>query len=125
MKMSGRGWRMAIAGWLALAVVLVWSPHAAAAFSPVVHHPQALQHDPDAADLWSGPPGTLPARPGADCDDPGTGCCVMTHCQPAIAADPHDLPVFAAVGRTMAAGAVRGLGSGPRVVLPPPRGVAY
>jgi len=58
-----------------------------------------------------------------DCAASAIGCCMMAHCCPGISVGPQDLPVIICDDGSTAASAVRGTGSDPGVLLPPPRGM--
>jgi hypothetical protein len=46
---------------------------------------------------------------------------MMTHCHPGVSTDPHEMTAFASNDETKAAAAVRGSGSEPGMIIPPPR----
>lgn len=120
MKPSERIWGMVMALLLTLAVALIWPPAEPGSASPDNHGIQtAMQSHHDHAAL-SGRHRVLHVDLDADCDS-GLGCCVMTLCHPGLSVDPQDMPVIAADDDTSAASMVRGVGSDPGVVLPPPR----
>jgi len=61
------------------------------------------------------------AKLDADCNASAIRCCMMPHCSPAISGEPGDLPVFVVDDGATGASVVRGAGSDPGIVLPPPR----
>lgn len=110
-----------MAALLALAVVLFWPPNDPGSASPYnqgahlahqSHNAHAVQDTQDQAPH---------VNRVADCEASAIGCCVMTLCHPGISVGPHDMPDVAADDDTIPASAVQGLGSGPGIILPPPR----
>jgi hypothetical protein len=115
---------MGLAALLTLAFVLVWPPvhqgfassdnHGLHAGTPG-HHAHIEQNEQNEQNRH------LNLKSDADCDASAMGCCMMAHCCPGISVGPHDLPVSVRDDGATAASAVRGTGSGPGTVLPPPR----
>jgi hypothetical protein len=106
---------------LALAIVLGWPPVDPGSASPYNNGVQLAAHGHHAHTEQNGHHRILHVNLDADCDSSAIGCCGMTHCYPGISVDPHDLPLLAGDDGTTAASAVRGTGSDPGMVLPPPR----
>ena len=121
MRRPDRVCRMAWAALLALAFVVVGLPADPVSSSPHHHGVQTVIHGHHAP---SAPDGGHRAHHGdrdADCDFPAIDCCAMTLCHPGISVDPHDLRIVAAENARTSASTVRGIGSEPGVILPPPR----
>ena len=116
-----RMWRMGLAALLALALVLVWPPVGQGSASPENHLAQSGPHGHHAHLEQNDQVRVLNAHLDADCDASAIGCCMMAHCCPGISVAPHDLPVFVCNDEATAASAVRGTGSDPGMVPPPPR----
>lgn len=107
---------MGLAALLTLAFVLVWPPVDYGSGTA-----QAGTHDDHTRAEQNGQHSLLNVKMGADCDAMAPGCCMMAHCCQGLSVGPHDLPGFAGDDGTTAASAVRGTGSDPGMVPPPPR----
>jgi hypothetical protein len=121
MKKSVRIWNMAMAALLALAFAFMWPPANSGSPSPSDHTAQAEAHTQHADAKPSGQHSFLTVQMDADCAAAAAGCCMMAHCCPGISVGAHEMTKLATSDVTKAAEAVRGLGSDPGVVLPPPR----
>lgn len=112
---------MGLAALLTLAFTFIWSPvhHVSASGYDLAaqagthgHHAHAEQNDPHSL---------LNVKRDAECETTAIGCCMMAHCCPGISVGTHDVPGLVGGNGTTAAPAVRGTGSDPGMVLPPPR----
>ena len=112
---------MGLAALLTLALVFVWPPVDLGFASPANHGVQAGTHGHHAHIEQNDQIRHLSVTLSADCEASAIGCCMMAHCCPGISVGPHDLPVFVGDDGATAASAVRGTGSDPGMVLPPPR----
>ena len=122
MKRSVRKWRVALVALITLAVVLVWPPVGSEASSSTVHAATAASDNHHHAHVEeNSPQGALHGTLDEDCQASAIGCCMMTHCHPGISVDALEMATVVASDRTTAAAPVRGLGSDPGVILPPPR----
>lgn len=121
MKMSAQMLRTGLAALLTLAFIVIWPPvdYGSASFS---HH--AAQTGTHGQQTHTEQHGLLNIKTDADCDASAIGCCMMAHCYPGISVGPHDMPGFVSDDGTTAASAVRGTGSDPGMVLPPPRNLS-
>lgn len=112
---------MGLAALLTLALVLFWPPvdpgfassdHHGVYAGTHGHHAHAQQNDqilhPNVTS-------------DGDCAASAIGCCTTAHCCPGISVGPQELPVIVCDDGATAASAVRGTGSDPGMVLPPPR----
>lgn len=124
MEKSVRIWNMAMAALLALAFAFVWPPANLGSSSPSDYTAQAEPHIQHAHGKPSGQHSFLTVQMDAACAAAAAGCCMMAHCCPAISVGTHVMTGMAVREVTTAAEAVRGLGSDPGVVLPPPRSLA-
>lgn len=111
---------MGLAALVALALVLVWPPIDIGLASPENHGVQTGAHGHHVHAEQNDQHRNLNVKMD-DCDASAIGCCVMAHCCPGNSVGPHDLPVFMGDVEATAASAVRGTGSEPEMVLPPPR----
>jgi hypothetical protein len=109
MKRSDQTWRVALAGLMVLAVILVWPPLGSDAASSADHVAITALHSHDAH------------AQDVDCQPSAVGCCMMTHCHPGMSFDAHEMTTVVARSETTVAPPVRGLGNNPGVILPPPR----
>lgn len=112
---------MGLAALLTLAFILVWPPVVHGSASSDNHGMQAGTHGHHAHIEQNDQHSLLSVKTDADCDASAIGCCMMAHCCPGISVGRYDLPFFAGDDVTTAASAVRGTGSDPGMVLPPPR----
>lgn len=112
---------MRLAALLTLAFVLVWPPVDHGSALTDNHGVQAGTHGHRAHIEQNDQIRHLNVKLDADCDASAIGCCMMAHCCPGISVGPQDLPVFVRDDGATAASAVRGTGSDPGMVLPPPR----
>lgn len=122
MKRSVRIWRVVLAALMTLAVVLVWPPEGAESASSV-HAAVTPSHSHHGHAEKKAPQQVRHSTLDEDCPVSAIGCCMMTHCHPGISVDPHQMNTMAVSDETAASAAVRGLGSDPGVILPPPRRV--
>jgi hypothetical protein len=121
MKKSARIWNMAMAALLALTFAFIWPPANFGSPSPNDHTAQAESHTQHAHAKPSDQHSILTVQMDADCDAATLGCCMMAHCCPGISVGAHEITTVTASDETTAAAPVRGLGSDPGVILPPPR----
>lgn len=112
---------MRLAALLTLAFVLVWPSVDHGSALTDNHGVQAGTHGHRAHIEQNDQIRHLNVKLDADCDASAIGCCMMAHCCPGISVEPQDLPVFVRDDGATAASAVRGTGSDPGMVLPPPR----
>ena len=112
---------MGLAALLTLAFVFVWPPVGTGSGSAEDHVVQAEMHGNHARMEQDDQVGHLAVKSNADCDASAMACCMMAHCCPGMSVGPQDLPVIACGDGATAASAVRGTGSDPGMVLPPPR----
>ncbi|SDX70563.1 hypothetical protein SAMN04488238_11626 [Roseicitreum antarcticum] len=121
MKRSVQIWRVALAVLMTLAVILVWPPLGSEAASSTIHavFPASHSHHTHAGE--DDPQRVLHVTLDVDCQASAIGCCVMNHCHPGISVDLHEMTAFASNDETMVAVALRGSGSEPGVITPPPR----
>lgn len=121
MKKTAWIWRMGLAALLTLAFVLVWPPVGTERASAEDHVVQSEMHRNRARMEQDDQVGHLNVKSNADCGAAAMACCMMAHCCPGISVGPQDLPVIVCEDGATAASAVRGTGSDPGMVLPPPR----
>lgn len=115
---------MAMAALLALAFAFIWPPATFGSPSQSDHTAQAEAHTQHAHGKPGGQHSFLTVQMDADCATAAADCCMMAHCCPAISVGAHVMTTMAVSDVTTAAEGVRGLGSDPGVVLPPPRRLA-
>ncbi|WP_209428176.1 hypothetical protein [Pararhodobacter sp. SW119] len=112
---------MGLAALLTLAFVLVWPPVDHGSAVSVNDGVQAGTHGHHANIEENDQIRYLNVQLDADCAASAIGCCMMAHCCPGISVGPQDLPLIVCDDGATAASAVRGTGSDPGMVLPPPR----
>lgn len=112
---------MGMAALLTLALVLVWPPVDHGSALSDNHGVQAEMHGHHAHAEQSDQALYRNVTSDGDCAASAIGCCMMAHCCPGISVGPQDLPVIVCDDGATAASAVRGTGSDPGMVLPPPR----
>ncbi|WP_143145752.1 hypothetical protein [Devosia enhydra] len=112
---------MGLAALLTLALVLVWPPVDHGFASSDHHGVQAEMHGHHAHAEQSDQVLYRNVTSDGDCAASAIGCCMMAHCCPGISVGPQDLPVIVCDDEATAASVVRGTGSDPGMVLPPPR----
>jgi hypothetical protein len=121
MTSSVQIWRFVLAALTTLAIIFAWPPlgsnsmssHLLAAVSSSPSHHKCAEE--------RGAQRVLHGTRDEDCRASVTGCCMTTHCLPGLLVGPHEMATLAAIDETATAAAVRGLGSDPGVILPPPR----
>lgn len=129
-KQPGPGRSMAMAALLALAAVMISLPvYPTAASSHAhgmshAHAADATQQAHASQDMNDGSRRGHNGIPAADCEATVTGCCAMAHCQPVLASATLELARVTLKGETWAGTSVRGSGSDPGIILPPPRNVS-
>ena len=114
-------WRTGLAAFLTLAFVFVSSPVDPSFGSSENHGVKAGMHGHHAHIEQSDQIRHLDVKSNADCDASAMVCCMMAHCCPGISVGPQELPVSVRDAGATAASSVRGTGSDPGMVLPPPR----
>jgi hypothetical protein len=114
---------MGLAALLTLAFVLVWPPVDPRFASSDDHGVHAGTHGHHAHAEQSDQILHRDVTSDGDCAASAIGCCDTAHCCPGIAVGPHDLLLSVRDDGVIAASAVRGTGSDPGMVLPPPRGM--
>jgi hypothetical protein len=121
MTRSVQIWRVVLAALTTLAVIFVWPPLGLDSASSPVYAAVASSHSHHEYAEEKGAQRVLYGMRDEDCRASVTGCCMMIHCHPGISVGPHEMAMVAAIDETATAAAVRGLGSDPGVILPPPR----
>lgn len=121
MKRSVQIWRGVLAVLMTLAVFVVWPPRGSEALSSTDHAAITASHSHHAHAEEISPQPVLDVTLDADCQLSAIGCCMMTHCHLVISVAAHEMTNVVTSGETRAATPVRGLGSDPGMILPPPR----
>ena len=112
---------MGLAALLTLALVFLWPPVDYGSASSDNHGVQAEMHGHHTNAEQSEQVVYRNVTSDGDCAASAIGCCMMAHCCPGISVGPQALPVIVCDDGAIAASAVRGTGSDPGMVLPPPR----
>lgn len=121
MKRYVQMWTVPLVALMTLAVIFVWSPLWSQSASSPVHAAVISYHGQHEHAEQKGPQRPSHSALDEDCQASAIGCCMMTHCHPGISVDAHEMTRVMARDETTAARPQRVLGSGPRLILPPPR----